>query len=191
MDEAKAIFQGTGVNITDKGKKYLGGFVGSVEGKNQYMRELVEEWMAELREMTKVAKSEPQAAYSGFTSGFKHKMTYFMRTIPNVKEIIADLDKVIDNEFIPAVTEGHVCSDDERKLLSLPVRLGGLGIPIFSETCSREFAASTRITEQLTESIVNQRVQLELDVNRQKQTESEISKERSEYQQALLESLRT
>ena len=132
MDEAKAIFQGTGVNITDKGKKYLGGFVGSVEGKNQYMRELVEEWMAELREMTKVAKSEPQAAYSGFTSGFKHKMTYFMRTIPNVKEIIADLDKVIDNEFIPAVTEGHVCSDDERKLLSLPVRLGGLGIPIFS-----------------------------------------------------------
>ena len=191
MDEAKIIFQGTGVNITDKGKKYLGGFVGSKEGKNEYMRELVEEWLAELRELTKVAKSEPQAAYSGFTSGFKHKMTYFMRTIPNVNEILAHLDKVIDNEFIPAVTEGHVCSNDERKLLSLPVRMGGLGIPIFSETCSREFAASTRITEQLTESIVNQRVQLELDVNRQKQTESEIIKERSEHQQALLENLRT
>ena len=43
----------------------------------------------------------------------------------------------------------------------------------------------------MTDSIVNKRVQLELDVNRQKQTENEIKKERNEYQQALLENLRT
>ena len=155
------------------------------------MGELVKEWIAELRKLTKIAKGEPQAAYSSFTSGFKHKMTYFVRTLPHVEEIIADLDKVIDQEFIPAITEGHVCSDDERKLLSLPVRLGGLGIPIFSEICSREFSASNRITEQLTDSIVNQRIRFDLDQNSQKKTESAIKKERVECQQLLLTDLRS
>ena len=142
------------------------------------MSELTKEWIAELMELTKIAKTEPQAAYSAFTSGFKHKMTYFMRTLPDVEDILGDLDKVIDNEFIVAITEGHICTEDERKLMSLPVKMGGLGIPIFSEICSREFSASHRITQQLTENIVNQRLRLELDVNRQKQTEAEIKRER-------------
>ena len=43
LEEARNIFQGTGVNITDEGKKYLGGFIGSEEGKNNYMGELVNE----------------------------------------------------------------------------------------------------------------------------------------------------
>ena len=55
-------------------------------------------------------------------------MTYFMRTIPDVKNILGDLDKVIDNEFILAITEGHICTEDERKLMSLPVKLGGGGL---------------------------------------------------------------
>ena len=61
--------------------------MGTVEGKNNYMSELTKEWIAELMELTKIAKTEPQAAYSAFTSGFKHKMTYFMRTLPDVEDV--------------------------------------------------------------------------------------------------------
>ena len=82
-------------------------------------------------------------------------MTYFIRTIPNLSAILKPLDDEIDSKFIPAITEGHQCSDEERKLLSLPVRLGGLGLPIFSELCEREYRNSVRATQQLSENITN------------------------------------
>ena len=37
-------------------------------------------------------------------------------------------------QFIAAMSVGTECSDSERKLLSLPPRMVGLGIPIFSGT---------------------------------------------------------
>ena len=146
LENAEKIFQGTGVNITVEGKKYLGGFVGTEEGKTTYVNEdLLKCWSHDLKELAKIARSEPQAAYSAFTSGFKHKMTYFMRTIPNIENEMADFDKIIDQELLPAITEGHNFSADERLLISLPVRMGGLGIPIFADLCGREYIASKNI----------------------------------------------
>ena len=104
--------------------------------------------MSQLETLAEIAKSEPQSAYTAFTSGFKHRMTYFMRTIPNLQEVLQPLDDTINTKFIPAITEGHNCSEDDRRLLALPVRLGGLGLPIFTELCEREFRNSTIIIEE-------------------------------------------
>ena len=139
----------------------------------------------------KIAKSEPQAAYSSFTSGFRHKTTYFMRTIPNIENEMSELDRIIDEEFLPAITEGHNFSADERRLVSLPVRMGGLGIPIFSELCTREFYTSKNVTKQLSENIVKQNAKLSIDVNKQKETESKMRSERNELDKQILDSLRT
>ena len=83
--------------------------------------------MSQLEVLSNIAKSEPQAAYSAFTAGFQHKLTYFIRTIPDLAEILKPLDDYINDHFLPALTEGHILSDKDRRLLSLPVRLGGLG----------------------------------------------------------------
>ena len=99
---------------------------------------------------------EPQAAYSCFITGFKHKPTYFMRTIPNISKELKQLDDVVRTEFIPAITGGINSSDLERKLPSFPPKVGGPGIPIFSETAKREYKFSTMISKYLTSSIVNQ-----------------------------------
>ena len=187
---AEEIFRGTGINITYEGKKYLGGFVGTDEGTTKYVEELVTKWVEELRNLTRIAKSEPQSAYSGFTAGFKHKMTYFIRTIPNLSAILKPLDDVLDNEFIPAITEGHQCSDEERKLLSLPARLGGLGLPIFSELCDREYQNSRRATEQLAKKIKDQISEFAIDREREKEIESLIRRERKEFEDTLLKTLR-
>ena len=80
--------------------------------------------------MIEIAKLEPQAAYSAFVSGFRHKLTYMMRTIPNIGHILSKIDDIINQEFIPAVTGGKVVNESERKLLSLPVKYGGLALPI-------------------------------------------------------------
>ena len=50
----------------------------------------------------------------------------------NIKHHLAQLDASVDYVFIPAVTDGHACTADERLLLSLPVKKGGLAISIFS-----------------------------------------------------------
>ena len=41
FEEAKQIFEGTGINITTEGRKYLGGFVGTREGAEEYAKELL------------------------------------------------------------------------------------------------------------------------------------------------------
>ena len=84
------------------------------------MKEKINQWIQELRILSKIAWYDPQAAYSCFITGFKHKPTYFMRTIPNIGKELKQIDDVVRTEFIPAVTGGINCSDLERKLLSLP-----------------------------------------------------------------------
>ena len=103
-ENAKQIFGETRINITTEGRKYLGGYVGTTEGAESYVQELLDDWIKQLQELTKIAKSEPQAAYSAFVSGFQHKMTYFIRTIPGLTSILKPLDDYLTEYFIPAMT---------------------------------------------------------------------------------------
>ena len=50
------------------------------------------------------------------------------------------LDEKIDNTFLPSVLNETI-TEKEREVYSLPVRLGGLGIPIISEKAKNELAA--------------------------------------------------
>ena len=74
--------------------------------------------------------SEPQSVYSAFFGGFKGKLTYYVRTIPCIKDYLMQLEEVIHFKFIPSITGGHICSNDERVLLPFPTRFGGIGIPL-------------------------------------------------------------
>ena len=190
LEGAKELFRGTGVQVTTEGRKYLGGFVGTTDGKEKYVGELVNTWVDQLQTLAMIAKSEPQAAYTAFTSGFRHKITYFIRTIPDLQDVLKPLDKVIDSKLIPAITEGHYCSSRDRRLLSLPVRLGGLGIPIFSELCVREYAVSRETTKQLRIKIQAQQHNYNIDTVKQKEVEAKLKKERATYEKKELEKIR-
>ena len=56
----------------------------------------------------------------------------------DVEELLKPFDEVVKNKFIPTIVGGRQISDDERLLLSLPTKLGGLAIPIFHRTSSIE-----------------------------------------------------
>ena len=68
-----------------------------------------------------------------------------MRTISDINKHLQRVDEVILTEFIPAITGGINCSILERQLISLPTKLGGLGIPIFSEITDIEFENSIKL----------------------------------------------
>ena len=55
-----------------------------------------------------------------------------MIMIQDVDEHLKPLDDIISNKFVPTLLDSIV-TDNERSLFQLPVRLGGLGIPIVSE----------------------------------------------------------
>ena len=64
---AENIFEGTNAIIRTDGAKHLGAVIGTSEYKETFINNLVSQWVNELLELTKIAKSEPQAAYSNFT----------------------------------------------------------------------------------------------------------------------------
>ena len=186
---AREVFEGTNINMTTQGRKYLGGFIGSKSGSGKYTEELVSLWGEQLKVLVKIAKTEPQAAYAAFVSGFKHKLTYYIRTLPNIKQHHAQLDALVDQVFIPAITDGHICSADERLLLSLPAKKGGLAIPIISATADSEFSRSKAATEQLIEHTNNQDSTAKVDSELLKHSKRDIVKAREEHSEAILEQL--
>ena len=112
--------------------------------------------ITQLKLLSKIAESEPQSAYAAFIGGFKGKLTYFMRTIPSLGESLKPLEEVIRFYFIPAITGGHLCSDNERLLTSLPIRFGGLDIPCFHNEAIYEYENSRKLTSSLSELIKEQ-----------------------------------
>ena len=189
FEEAIEVFSGSNVRIT-VGHEYLGGFLSSIPGQTEYVQKKVDNWIRLVRALANIAKSEPQAAYAAFVAGFCGRVTYFIRTIPNMSSMLLDLDLVITNELIPAITDGRSVSDEERELLALPVKLGGLGIPIFAECCKTEFRNSKLVCSQQVAAIVAQNNTDDLRSPPVEDHRRRIVREKYETQKSKLEQLR-
>ena len=188
--EAVELFAGTGVKITWKGHEYLGGFIGSQEGKEEYSVKLVENWMDQLNVLSDIAMTEPQAAYSAFIKGFRHKLNYHLRVMKGMENQLQAFDDLIKNKFIPAITGGRVISNDERLLLSLPVRLGGMAIPIFSSNASSDYEDSRKLSKQLTDNVKQQVDGYIIDENKLSETRNQITIDREKRHSVVLEDLK-
>ena len=69
-------------------KKHLGAVIGSPKFKSTSIKNLVDKWILELQELSKIAKTEPHAVYSNSVIDFKMKLNYYMRTIPNLSDYL-------------------------------------------------------------------------------------------------------
>ena len=79
-----------------------------------------------------------------------------MKTIPNISHQLEKNDELILTKFIPTITGGIYVNPDERYLLSLPAKYGGLGLLIFSELAGIEFQNSQIMSENLRNKIIEQ-----------------------------------
>ena len=190
LEQAREIFQNIKINITTEGRKYLGSFIGDENGKSKYINDLVQEWCDQLDVLCKIALSEPHAAYSAFVSGFRHKITYFMRTIPGISRKLQKLDDLIDEKFLPNISDGHICTKNERLLISLPVKLGGLGIPVFSDMAEDEYRNSREATKELRGKIIQQDKTSAIDLSEVQRQKRLIAKSREQKHDDLLQHLR-
>ena len=100
-DEAKRVF-GDEVNVTTEGQRHLGAVIGSQEFKDQYCREKILRWKGELEALSEIARSQPHAAYTVFSKGYKSKFTYFMRTIESFEDYVDPIQEAIDDLLLPS-----------------------------------------------------------------------------------------
>ena len=78
-----------------------------------------------------------------------------MRTLPDIEDLLAPLEHVIADALISFIT-GHNCTQAERELLALPVRMGGMGLTNPSQVAPLEYVASTNISGSLAQQIESQ-----------------------------------
>ena len=154
-DHAKAIFEGTAINISTQGQKHLGAALGSRAYLEEYVDGKVEEWVSQVVKLAEYATSNPQVCYAAFTFGLCHRWTYFLRTLPDIEDLLEPLERAIADVLIPSITDHH-CTKEERDQVALPVRLGGLGLINPSHDAASQFKVSTKITAPLVEKIIAQ-----------------------------------
>ena len=133
----------------------MGAVIGSSTFKELWISEKVNKWITDIEELAEIAKEEPQAVYASFTKAISNRWTHIQRTVPGISHLFLPLETAIQEKLIPALI-GRKVSPDERKILALPVRLGGMGICNPAETAPHEFNSSIAVTKHLTDIICKQ-----------------------------------
>ena len=153
----------------------------------------MKKWCREIDRLAEIAITQPQSAYAAYTHGEMHRFTYFLRTIPGMQEYIKPLDDIITNKLIPAIL-GTTISDQDRKLFSLPVKQGGLGIPILTEKAESDYITSKTITAPLIAIMVTQGSELpdRKEIKEIKQNRMhEVQQDKDEKSKAIIDTLST
>ena len=138
------------------------------------MRKHVDEWVNEVRCLSDIARTQPHAAYSAFVHGLTGHWSHIMHTIPDIGNLLAALENVIHQEFIPSLSGRPASSSVERKVFALPARLGGLGLINPTACADRFFQFSIKQTKMLVDLIVSQQLSGEVDLERTLSAKKEI-----------------
>ena len=124
IDKAHEVFANTDIKITTNGERYLGAVIGTDENKKAYINEKIADWTQQINLLAEIAATCPQAAYSAYVSTYQHKLTYFLRTIPEIDDELKKVDEAVRYRLIPSLTGGHIVNDQERIMLWPPVSDG-------------------------------------------------------------------
>ena len=191
LEYANEIFANTGINITMTGERHLGAVIGSLEFRESYIEKKIEGWIEDIEQLAEIGKDDPQLAYSACTKAMCMRWSFLQRTIPNTKQYFIPLEETIRDKFIPAVI-GRTVTDLERRILSLPVRLGGLGIQNPILTADIEFQNSITVTQNLSALIEAQEQNLDkYDAEKLKKEIARLKMEKEEMYIQHLEEIKT
>ena len=124
----------SGVEIITTGTRHLGAAVGTEAFKRSYVMKKVDSWIHCVKTLSTISASEPHAAFSAFTHCLQSQWGFLCRSMPGDPLLFQPLEDVIRTVFLPALLRRDV-NDMERDLISLPARMGGMGICKPTEQC--------------------------------------------------------
>lgn len=167
------------INITIEGCRYLGSFIGNDDSKENFIKSSVMKWQKDINALSEIAKTEPQLAYSAYVYGVQRRWNFLTRTTPRISHLLGEIEECIQHVLLPAIC-GRQISDEDRKIMSLPVRLGGMAIENPGVNAESEYQNSKKVTEQIWRAIVNQNLEYKLNEDEMKMTITHLKKEKNE-----------
>ena len=123
---AREVFGDLGVQVVT-GHRFLGGFIEDSGDRQNFVLQKVLQWSGHVRTLAAVASSQPQAAFAALTKSLQSEWLFSLRVIPHCGPLFVDLESSLSSCFLPALF-GVEVSAVERKLFSLPLQFGGLGV---------------------------------------------------------------
>ena len=106
----KGVFKEIAVNVTVQGQKHLGAAIGSREFVEDYVTDKVSNWISEIRILAEITVTHPQACYAAYTFRLKHRWTYFLRTLPDIQDLLEPCrTQYLVSSFLP-LQNGSVAS---------------------------------------------------------------------------------
>ena len=181
LDDAVQVFGDTQVQITTVGRRYLGGCIGTKEYSNEVFNMLVQGWTTEVKNLTRIAQSQPHASYAAFTHGLIGRWVYHMRVMrAGGSDCLQGLEDAISHLLLPAFTGQPPPSATVRAALALPARQGGLGIVNPIGLIARQQQASIMICGPVIKLIVQQGGDIIAARHEQQVLKNQLSKQRRE-----------
>ena len=117
--------------------------IGSKQFNKNYISSLISQWCEIITELSLIAKT-----HSAFTSGYKQKFTFFIRTIENIENVLLPLDKVIRQKLITTLFNDFP-TEELRSLIALPCKLGGMSIVNPIEIANERIRKIERINQEI------------------------------------------
>ncbi len=176
LEEATRAFDGTGVKITPDGARHLGAALGTPSFTERFVEQKVAVWANEMKSLTSIARSEPHAAYCAFTRGLIGRWVFISRAIPDIHNLLGPLEMIIREEFLPALLGRPAPGDQERNLLALPARHGGMAL-VDPSSFADQHGVSVKITEPLVQLILHQGGELGPVHTKQQEIKRQLSSE--------------
>ena len=96
-----------------EGHKHLGAVIGSRDYLKDFVDEKVISWVNEAAQLAEFARAQTQASDATYTFGLKHRWTYFLRTLPDIQDLLEPLEEAFSQVLIPAIVE-RKCSKLDR-----------------------------------------------------------------------------
>ena len=72
------MIHGIGINILVEERTFLGGVIGTTHFVEQFVDRKVQEWVDEIRILSKVARSQSHTAFVAFTHSLSTRWNYFL-----------------------------------------------------------------------------------------------------------------
>jgi Reverse transcriptase (RNA-dependent DNA polymerase) len=172
LARAKEIFKGSGIRVQTEGSKdcgieincegtrHLGAAVGNTDFRRSYLRQKITNWISAVKKLALIAASQPHAAFAAFTQCLQGQWTFLSRTMPDNSDLFQPLEDSIRNDFIRALFKRDI-NDLERDMLSLPARMGGMGLFKPTEECLISSTNSICISAPLVRLIQRQIFELD------------------------------
>ncbi len=157
-----------------RGQRYLGGFFGSAQRKEEWLGDLVGKWVDAVKVLSAVAVRYSQTAYAGFTFCLQNEWQYVQQVVVDTAPFFAPLESEIWMSFLPALLgiPSTEIDGEYRQLLTHGIKQGGLAIRNPVDTAPSIHSASLAATRHLMVSFVGAGARFDLGAHRHCATEA-------------------